>query len=158
MKVILISNIKGKGKINDIITISNGYAKNFLFQKQMAVPATKFNLWKLQKIINYNKITQANIIKQMQDLKKNIDKITLIFKISVFKNKIYKKITTKQIINNLIKNYNIKIDKKQFIIKNNLSYSELNYIKIKLYNNIIAILKIKIEKIEVLNDIQKSKK
>ena len=47
MKVILLDNIKGVGKKDEIINASDGYARNYLFPKKLAVEATKENLSKL---------------------------------------------------------------------------------------------------------------
>ena len=55
MKVILLDNIKGVGKKDEIINASDGYARNYLFPKKLAVEATKENLGKLEsrmKLIN----------------------------------------------------------------------------------------------------------
>ena len=49
MKVILLDNIKGVGKKDEIINASDGYARNYLFPKKLAVEATKENLGKLIK-------------------------------------------------------------------------------------------------------------
>ena len=46
MKVILLDNIKGVGKKDEIINASDGYARNYLFPKKLAVEATKENLSK----------------------------------------------------------------------------------------------------------------
>ena len=48
MKVILLDNIKGVGKKDQIINAADGYAKNFLFPKNLAIEASKENLAKLQ--------------------------------------------------------------------------------------------------------------
>ena len=48
MKVILKQDIKGVGKKDQIINASDGYAQNFLFPKNLAVPADKGNMSKLQ--------------------------------------------------------------------------------------------------------------
>jgi large subunit ribosomal protein L9 len=42
MKVILLDNIKGVGKKDEIINASDGYARNYLFPKKLAIEATKF--------------------------------------------------------------------------------------------------------------------
>ena len=41
MKVILKADVKGSGKAGDLINVSDGYARNFLFPKNLAVPADK---------------------------------------------------------------------------------------------------------------------
>ena len=48
MKVILLENIKGVGKKDEIINASDGYARNFLFPKKLALEANSENLAKLK--------------------------------------------------------------------------------------------------------------
>ena len=48
MKVILLENIKGGGKKDEVINASDGYARNFLFPKNLALEASKDNMLKLQ--------------------------------------------------------------------------------------------------------------
>ena len=54
MKVILKADIKGVGKKDEIINVSDGYVRNFLFPKKLAVEANNENLAKLQ-AQNYSK-------------------------------------------------------------------------------------------------------
>lgn len=55
MKVILLDNIKGVGKKDEIINASDGYARNYLFPKKLAIEATKENLGKLESKNEANK-------------------------------------------------------------------------------------------------------
>ena len=48
MKVILLQDIKGVGKKDEVINASDGYARNFLFPKKMAIPADEGNMARLQ--------------------------------------------------------------------------------------------------------------
>ena len=48
MKVILLQDIKGVGKKDEVINASDGYARNFLFPKKMAVEANTENMSKLK--------------------------------------------------------------------------------------------------------------
>ena len=60
MKVILLDNIKGVGKKDEIINASDGYARNYLFPKKLAVEATKENLGKLESKNEANKFKKQN--------------------------------------------------------------------------------------------------
>ena len=72
MKVILMQDIKGVGKKDEIITATDGYARNYLFPKNLAKEATKDNLNKLQaKQESYNHQKELDII----EIKKQIEKI-----------------------------------------------------------------------------------
>ena len=63
MKVILLDNIKGVGKKDEIINASDGYARNFLFPKKLAVEANNENMSKLK------------AKKQSEQYKKDVNKV-----------------------------------------------------------------------------------
>ena len=69
MKVILLDNIKGVGKKDEIINASDGYARNFLFPKKMAVEANTENMAKL-KGRNDSKQHKKDVQKQEALIKK----------------------------------------------------------------------------------------
>ena len=69
MKVILLENIKGVGKKDDIINANDGYARNFLFPKNKAVEANATNLAKLKAKQNSENQIQKIIKKKLKNLK-----------------------------------------------------------------------------------------
>jgi len=118
MKVILLQDIKNVGKKEEIINANDGYARNYLFPKKLAVEATKDNLAKLQA----KKTSEANKkqaeIEANKELAKNIEKIRLELKVKAGTNgKIFGGITSKEISEELKKIHNIEIDKKKIILK-----------------------------------------
>lgn len=66
MKVILLENIKGVGKKDEVINASDGYARNFLFPKKLAIEANKGNLGNLKAKKDSNEYKRN----QEKDLKK----------------------------------------------------------------------------------------
>ena len=78
MKVILLDNIKGVGKKDEIINASDGYARNYLFPKKLAVEATKENLGKLESKNEANKFKKQIEVKETI---KNIGRFTINIKL-----------------------------------------------------------------------------
>lgn len=118
MKVILLQDIKNVGKKEQIIEANDGYARNYLLPKKIAIEATKDNLAKLQA----KKTSEANKkkaeIEANKEIAKKLEKIELTIKAKVGENnKIFGGITSKEISETLKKEYEIEIDKKKITIK-----------------------------------------
>lgn len=143
MKVILKADIKGVGKKDQIINASDGYANNYLFPKDLAVPADKGNINNLkakQKSDEHRKELER------EDARKDAKKIEdILLKISVKSGengKIFGSITSKEIAESLEKQYKIKVDKKKIMLQEPIKTLGIFNIEIKLYENINAKLKI----------------
>ena len=65
MKVILLDNIKGVGKKDEIINASDGYSRNFLFPKNFAVEANAENISKLNPIVNFRTVSVLAVEKMI---------------------------------------------------------------------------------------------
>lgn len=118
MKVILLQDIKNVGRKDEIINANDGYARNYLFPKKLAIEATKDNLLKLQakKTSEQNK-KQAEIDNNKKTAEQ-ISKMTLTIKAKAGANgKIFGGITSKEISEALKQQHNIEIDKKKIVLK-----------------------------------------
>ena len=118
MKVILLQDIKNVGRKEQIIEANDGYARNYLFPKKLAIEATKDNMLKLQA----KKTSEANKkkaeIEANKEIAKKIEKIELTIKAKVGENsKIFGGITSKEIAEELKKQHNFEIDKKKIVLK-----------------------------------------
>lgn len=145
MKVIFIKDLKGQGKKKDIKEVSDGYAMNYLIKNGYAVKYTKTSNEILNNEIQNEKelfelnTKNANIIKEK--LEKEI--ITFIVK-SGTNNKIFGSISTKQIIDELNKLGYSNIDKRKIFIDNPITSLGIHIIKIELFKDVIANIKIKV--------------
>lgn len=118
MKVILLQDIKNVGKKEEIINANDGYARNFLFPKNLAIEATKDNLAKLQA----KKTSEANKkqaeINANKEIASKLEKIELKILAKAGANgKIFGGITSKEISEELKKQYKYDIDKKKIVLK-----------------------------------------
>ena len=145
MKVILTQDIKGVGKKDEIINANDGYARNFLLPRKMAVEANSQNMSLLQgrkDSANFKKEQEKeNAIKTQEKL----SKIMLTIKVKSGENgKIFGSITSKEITAELKKQHNIEIDKKKILLKESIKELGTFNVQIKLYEGIIGNLKIEI--------------
>lgn len=143
MKVILLENIKGVGKKDEIINASDGYARNYLFPKKLAVEANTENMSKLKSRENADKYRKDQERKQAEEIAKKMQGIMLKVKVKAGENgKIFGGVTAKEISDELKKQYNFDIDKKKIEIKDTIKTLGTITINIKLYEGIIGNLKV----------------
>ena len=132
MKVILKADIKGVGKKDEVINASDGYARNFLFPKNLAIEANKENMSKL-------KAKQDSAKYQKGQEKEEAIKI----KVKAGGNgKIFGGVSSKEIAQELSKQYKIEIDKKKIDLKETIKELGTRTINIKLFEGVIGNLKI----------------
>ena len=145
MKVILLADIKGVGKKNQVINASDGYARNFLFPKKLAVEANNENMAKL-KAKNESKAYKKEMdIKEAKAVKEKIEKLTMKMVVKAGENgKIFGGVTSKEIAENLKKEYSIEIDKKKVLLPETIKNIGTFTVDIKLYEGIIAQLKLNV--------------
>lgn len=145
MKVILTQDIKGVGKKDEIINANDGYARNFLFPKKLAVEANNQNMSKLQ-----GRKDSANFKKEQEkesanEIKEKLAKIMLKVKVKAGENgKIFGSITAKEIATELKNQYKIEIDKKKINLKEPIKELGTFTVDVKLYEGIVGKLKIDI--------------
>ena len=143
MKVILKENIKGVGKKDEIINASDGYARNYLFPKNLAVEANATNLSKLktkQDSENYKKNQEKEEAKALAE---KLEKVRLRFNVKTGENgKVFGGVSSKEIAEKLEKEYNFKVDKKKIELKETIKTLGITKINVKLYEGVIASLNI----------------
>ena len=145
MKVILLDNIKGVGKKDEIINASDGYARNFLFPKKLAVEANNENMSKLKAKKQSEQYKKDVNKENAEKIAKKLDNITLTIKVKAGENgKIFGGVTSKEISEELKKQYKIDIDKKKIILNENIKNLGCFDISMKLFEGVTGKLKVKV--------------
>ena len=146
MKVILLDNIKGVGKKDEVINASDGYARNFLFPKKLAVEANAENIGKLknkQASVQYKKDVEKE---KAEEIANKIKDITLTIKVKSGENgRIFGGVTSKEISENLKQQYKIEIDKKKIVLNETIKNLGVFNVSIKLFEGIVGNLKVNVQ-------------
>lgn len=139
MKVILKQDIKGVGKKDEVINAADGYARNFLFPKNLAVPADTGNMNNLKAKNESNAFRKGEELKEAKEIAEKLKKITLKLKVKAGENgKLFGGVTAKEISEALKKEYKIEIDKKKIVLKEAIKQAGTTRVEIKLYEGVVA--------------------
>ena len=143
MKIILLQDIKGVGKKDEVINASDGYARNFLLPKKMGVEANAENMSKLKAKQDSNAFKKSQEKEEAQKIADKLSKILMKVQVKAGENgKIFGGVSSKEIAENLEKQYNIKVDKKKIDLKETIKTLGMFTIEIKLYEGVVGKLKI----------------
>ena len=143
MKVILLDNIKGVGKKDEIINASDGYARNFLFPKKLAVEANPENMSRLKAKEDSNQYKKSVEKEEAQKIAERLKGILLKIAVKAGENgKIFGSITSKEIADNLKEQYKIEVDKKKIELKEPIKTLGSFTVNIKLYEGVVGSLKV----------------
>ena len=145
MKVILKADIKGVGKKDQVINASDGYARNFLFPKNLAVEANAENMGKLKAKQDSNAFKKSQEKEEAMNISEKLSKIILKIKVKAGGNgKIFGGVSTKEIAENLEKQYQIKVDKKKIVLDEAIKNLGMFDIEIKLFEGVVGKVKVNV--------------
>ena len=145
MKVILKADIKGVGKKDEVINASDGYARNFLIPRNLAVPADTGNMANLKAKQDSNAFRKEQEKQEAIKIADKFSKITLQIKVKAGENgKIFGGVSSKEIAGELEKQHNIKVDKKKIELKEAIKVLGTRDIQIKLFEGVVGVVKVAI--------------
>ena len=148
MKVILLQDVKGKGKKGQMIEVSDGYARNFMLPKKMAIEATpdaintmRMNDKATQERIAREKAEAMEISKKLRELP-----LTVTAK-GGGAGRLFGSVTNQEIADALQKKAGIKLDKRKIVISDPIKNVGTYTVKAKLGYEIVAQFSVKIEEL-----------
>lgn len=143
MKVILSADIKGVGKKDQVINASDGYARNFLLPRKLAVEANQENMSKLKSKNDSKQYKKDQDKEKAKEIADKLSKILVKIKVKAGENgKIFGGVSSKEIAEALEKDYNIIVDKKKIELKETIKVLGITTVNIKLFEGIIGKVKI----------------
>ena len=143
MKVLLLQDVKGQGKKDQIVDVSDGYARNFLFPKKLAVVADNKAL---NEVKNKEASKQYKIETEKaaaRDVAAKLAEVTVKFTVNAGADgRLYGSITSKDIAEALQKQHKITVDKRKIVMPDPIkAYGTYNF-DVRLYPEIVGKVKV----------------
>ena len=142
MKVVLLADVKGSGKKGELVNVSDGYARNFLFPKKLAKEA---NAQALNELKNAEESKAFKIKQETEAAQASADKINgksvSILAKAGQGGKLFGSVTAKEIAEAIKKQYGVDVDKRKIDTKGDMKAFGTDECEVKLYSGITATVK-----------------
>ena len=146
MKVILLKDVKKQGKKDDIIDVSDGYARNYLIKNNLAVPVTKRSKEVLDIAIEKRELEEEALVKSLNEIKNKLENKEISFVVKTGKeDKVFGVISSKQISEEL-KKMGYDIDKKCIKIDGSISSLGTHEVLVSLHKKVSFKIKVILRK------------
>lgn len=146
MKVLLTKDVKGVGKAGEIKDVADGYGKNFLIGKGLALAATNEVLKKYEADQRKKAANEAAEIERLNGIKTQLADITVVIAKKLGDTgHLFGAVTKDEIAHALQEQHGIEIDKKELDAKHGIKTTGLHDLDLKLGHGIHAILRVEIK-------------
>ncbi len=147
MKVILLKDVKGSGKQGDVINVADGYARNFLFPKNLAKVATSSAVHEIEVKKESQRLKEKEKRDQAEKLASGMEEMSVtIYAKTGESDRLFGSVSTADIAKALKKEYDIEVDKKKISMEEHIKMLGEYSAKVKLYAGVAANLKVIIAK------------
>lgn len=145
MKVILLEDVKSVGKKGQVIEAAEGYAKNFLFKKKLAVEANAENMNNLKLQQKHADKVAAENLQAAKDFAAEIEEQKVVVQMKAGENgKAFGSVSTKEIAKAYEEQYKKTIDKKKMVLSDPIKNFGTYEIKVKLHPQVTATLRVNV--------------
>ena len=145
MKVILIQDVRGVGKKNDVKEVSDGYARNFLFQNNLAKAATPVNIKQLENLKSKFDKEEVELKKHLEELARKMKDISLEFTLKTDEaGSVFGSVTKEMILKSLRENHIVSTERVDITLDHPLKIFGEHKIAVDLKKGVVAELKIKL--------------
>jgi len=146
MRVILKTEVKGLGRVGDVKDVADGYARNYLLPKGLAIEATGAELRQLAQERDAEKAKKDRTHGDAEALAKRIAEITLVFKLKAGdQGKTFGSVTAKEVAEALTNEAKTEIDKTKVVLHEPLKSLGVHTVEIRLLSDVRANVTVAIE-------------
>lgn len=148
MKVVFLTDVKGKGKKGEIKEVPTGYAQNFLIKKNLAKEATSQAIGELKGKQKSEEKAKAELLAEAKELKTELEKESVLVQ---FVEKVgpdgrtFGSITAKKIAEELQKQFGLKIDKRHILLDHPIRAIGLIDVPVKLHKDVDGVINLRIQ-------------
>lgn len=144
MKVILKQDVKKVGKRGEVVEVSDGYGRNYLIARGLAVPQTKRSMEILDEQKAEEAKQEAQRVADAKALAEKMEKMMLAFTVkSGAEGRVFGSVSTKQITEALAKQ-GVKIDKRKILDTAPIQTLGITKVRIELHKNVIGTIRVKL--------------
>jgi large subunit ribosomal protein L9 len=145
MKVILLQDIKGTGTNGEVKEVADGYARNFLLPRKLAIPASSGNLNTLKDQQRRDQQRKEGELQKVKQLAEKINQITVTLSTKTGKEgRMFGSITSKQISQALKKDFQLEIEKKKILLDDPIRSLGIRKVTVKLQPEVFATLSVQV--------------
>lgn len=142
MKVILIENVEKLGGIGDVITVKEGYARNFLIPKKFAKEATPGNMKSLESLLKKKAAAEAKVIDEAKKVAEKIEALSLTIQAQAGEeDKLFGSVSS-DMISEALAQEGVSVDKRDIVIDEQIKKLGAYQVSVKLHPQVKASLKV----------------
>ncbi len=143
MKVVLLEDIRGTGKKGELVNVSDGYARNFLFPRKLAKEADAQAMTELRNAEQSRLHKIAVETAQAEENKKKLEGQTLNMTAKAGQGgRLFGSVTSKEIANEIKQKYGLNVDKRKIVLDSDIKAFGTYNCEVKLYTGISANIKV----------------
>ncbi len=148
MKVVLLQDVKSVGKKGELVTVSDGYARNFLFPKNIAKEANAQALNELKNAEQSKKFKTDTAIAEANKAKAELEGAVFVMNAKAGSSgKLFGSITAKEVAAEIKKQKGIDVDKRKITLSSDIKTTGEYDVEVKLYTSIAAHVKVEVKAI-----------
>ncbi len=147
MKVILLKDVKKQGKKGQVVEVSDGYGRNYLIKNNLAKLADGSAISQLNAENKARKKIADEELEEAKELKKTIEDEKTVVKVKAKTGgdgRLFGTIPSKQIAEELNKQYKIKIDRRKIQLESNLASLGFHQVEVKLHSEVTAVIHVNV--------------
>ena len=146
VQVILVKEQEGIGKMGEAVHVADGFARNYLLPRKLAIPATAGNLERIAKLQREQEVLEKKRLGEAKTVCERMEALTISLKVKVGEeDKLFGSVTSTH-IQDALRGHGFEVDKRKILMEEPIKKLGEYTVPVRLYPNVNASLKIQVLK------------